>query len=224
MTAEGPVTGPAGAVGEGHCHVVQPGDCISSIALDYGHFWKTLWDHPKNATLKRVRKNPNVLLAGDEVFVPKIELREEPGATERRHRFLRKGEPAQIKLILMHGNRPRKNEEYILDIDGKLTRGSTGADGSVTLRIPGNARRGKITVGPDREEFELQLGGMDPIETLSGVQGRLNNLGYDCGGADGAMTAETAEAIRRFQKDHGLPETGEPDDVTRSRLKELHGC
>jgi hypothetical protein len=212
-----------GPVGDGN-YVVERGDCISSIALEHGHFWKKLWNHPNNAELKQVRKNPNVLLPGDQVFVPELEPKEESCATEQTHKFVRKGEPSKIKLVLMSGGQPRKEQEYTLEIDGKLKNGKTGPDGSVEFVIPGNARSGKITVGPDSEEFPLELGGVDPIEELSGVQARLNNMGYDCGGADGEMTGETGESIRRFQKDNGLKESGEVDDQTRARLKEVHGC
>jgi hypothetical protein len=205
-------------------YVVERGDCISKIALDHGHFWKKLWNHPNNAELKQTRKNPNVLLAGDQVFIPALEPKEETCATEKSHKFVRKGEPSKIKLVLISGGEPRKDQDYVLDIDGKFKRGKTGSDGSVEFTIPGNARSGKITVGPDKEEFVLELGGMDPVEELSGVQARLNNLGYDCGGADGEMTPQTGASIRRFQKDNGLKETGEADDQTRAKLKEVHGC
>ncbi|MGC9973362.1 MAG: LysM domain-containing protein [Bryobacteraceae bacterium] len=46
-------------------HVVKQGDCMSSIADQYGFFWETLWNHERNAQLKERRKNPNVLMAGD---------------------------------------------------------------------------------------------------------------------------------------------------------------
>lgn len=216
--------GGAGApAGDGN-YVVERGDCISSIALEHGHFWKKLWNHPNNAELKQARKNPNVLLEGDEVFVPELEPKEESCATEKTHKFVRKGEPSKIKLVLYSGGEPRKEQDYVLEIEGKIKRGKTGSDGSVEFVIPGNAQTGKITVGPDREEFVLELGAMDPIDALSGVQARLNNLGYDCEGADGEMTPQTTESIRRFQKDKGLKETGEVDDETRAKLKEVHGC
>jgi hypothetical protein len=210
-------------VGQGD-YVVKAGDCMSSIALDNGFFWKTLWELPENADLKQARKNPNVLLAGDRVFIPELRSKEETRATEKTHKFVRKGEPSQIKLVFRHGTQPRANQPYVLDIDGKESRGNLGANGEVLLKIPGNARAGRITVGEDKEQFELALGHLDPIETLSGAQARLNNMGYDSGGADGTMTDETHEALRRFQKDQGLESTGELTDQTRAKIKDVHGC
>ena len=40
------------------------------------------------------------------------------------------------------------------------------------------------------------------------MQKSLLNLGYDPGGADGAMGKRTAAAIRRYEKDNGLRVTG----------------
>ena len=53
---------------------VNRGDSIPSLAHDNGHFWETLWNHGDNAALKALRKTPNILMPGDEVFVPEIRI------------------------------------------------------------------------------------------------------------------------------------------------------
>jgi hypothetical protein len=203
---------------------VKQGDCISSIAEKYGHFWEKLWDHPNNAELREKRKDPNVLYPGDIVFIPDKEEKQESAATEQRHRFRKNGVPAWLRLRLLNYGEPRANESYILDIDGVLFSGTTNADGELECVIPPDAKRGRLRFGEEHDEYILELGSVDPITEISGVQARLNNLGFDCGAADGAMRSETQAALMEFQKEHELPQSGEPDEKTRNKLLEAHGC
>lgn len=90
-------TGPLGA-GE---REVQEGDCIHSIAEETGHFWETLWNDGGNSDLKSRRKNPDVLLPGDKVVIPPLDGTPESGATEKKHRFRRKGVPIQLIIRVL---------------------------------------------------------------------------------------------------------------------------
>jgi hypothetical protein len=82
-------------------HTVQEGDCISSIADQYGLFWQTIWNHSSNAALKQQRGDPNILKPGDTVFVPDRREKFEACATDQRHRFILKGVPAKLRLRLL---------------------------------------------------------------------------------------------------------------------------
>lgn len=61
--------------------IVKQGDCLSSIANQYGFFLETIWDHGRNAGLREQRRDPDVIMAGERVFVPGIRPREESGET-----------------------------------------------------------------------------------------------------------------------------------------------
>ena len=50
------------------------------------------------------------------------------------------------------------------------------------------------------------------------VQERLNELGYDCGVADGIKGSQTEQAIKDFQSDKGLEADGIVGPATRSAL------
>ncbi len=50
------------------------------------------------------------------------------------------------------------------------------------------------------------------------IQRLLNEQGYDAGPVDGAMGSRTREAIRAFERDFGLPQTGEPSREIARRL------
>ena len=69
-------------------HVVKEGQCISSIALEYGHFAKTIWDDEANKQLKEDRGNGSVLLRGDELTIPDLRIPEETCALEQVHEYL----------------------------------------------------------------------------------------------------------------------------------------
>lgn len=200
---------------------VKQGDCIESIAYDHGFFWETLWDHPNNAQLKNRRRDPNLLFRNDVVFIPEKRLKQESGATEQRHRFKHKGVPATLRLRLLDEGEPRANESYVLDVDGQLFSGTTDADGILECFIPPEAKRGRLLMGESRDEYILHLGNVDPIEEISGVQGRLHNLGFECP-RDGSVGPETEAAIRAFQRKYDIPETGELDQATRDKLQEEH--
>lgn len=50
------------------------------------------------------------------------------------------------------------------------------------------------------------------------VQEKLNDQGYDVGAPSGKLDPGTQQALRDFQKEKGLPQTGQPDEQTRTAL------
>lgn len=52
------------------------------------------------------------------------------------------------------------------------------------------------------------------ISDIAKLQAKLNDLGYDIGGADGIMGPATREGIRRFQAENGLVADGFPSPTT----------
>jgi peptidoglycan hydrolase-like protein with peptidoglycan-binding domain len=71
-------------------------------------------------------------------------------------------------------------------------------------------------------EFPLKLRHLDPANTVTGIQQRLANLGYDPGPIDGILGPETRAALANFQLDYGLPRTGQPDEDTIKALRSVH--
>ncbi|HEY8559093.1 MAG TPA: peptidoglycan-binding domain-containing protein [Pyrinomonadaceae bacterium] len=207
-------------------YVVKQGECISSIAFEHGFFPDTLWDHPDNARLKEKRKDPNILMPGDVVFIPDKRVKEVSEATDSVYKYKLKGVPAKMILRLLYSDEPLKNEPYTLDVDGKITEGKTDNEGKVRISILPNAKKGKLTVGKDdrKIEYVLDLGWLDPIETIVGAKKRLHNLGYDVGKIDEKENEELERAIRLFESDHELEQTGRMSAATRRKLQEIYGC
>ncbi|HUV64517.1 MAG TPA: peptidoglycan-binding protein [Sedimentisphaerales bacterium] len=215
-------------------YTVKQGDCISSIAFAYNLFPKTIWDHPDNAELKKLRKDPNALFPGDSVVIPEKQLKEEPCQAERKHRFRRKGVPERLRIQFRVGDEEedalRKQVPYTLDITTKSGRpvprkeGKTDNDGFLDETIPPDASKGIIVLDEDEDEqvFEILLGHLDPIDTISGVKARLENLGYDCGEDDDIEDYMVLEAIRDFQADNDLEIlTGDFSQIDQATLDKI---
>ena len=213
-------------------YIVADGECLSSIAFENGFFWQTLWNHPANAALKTLRKNPNVLMTGDVVHIPDLTVKQEPGATETRHKFMLKGVPEFLRLKLLDSkHQPRANLDYVIVIDGNSRRGQTDGTGELKESIPPNAKSGKLILGQPmpgkpnvpRQVINLQLGNLDPVTEVTGLKARLANLGFYKGPLDGNLDAATQAAISRFQTKQQLPVTGQPDAATQAQLQQSHG-
>ena len=209
-------------IGQGD-YTVKPGDCMESIAFTHGFFWQTLWSLPENAALNQGRE-PHVLLPGDRVTIPPLRKREDPAATDIRHKYVKLGATCTFKLrFLDEKQQPRAGLDYILTIDGKNSTGALDAQGSLTVSIKPNASQGSIQLqtDPDPETYQLDLGHLDPNLSATGVRGRLSNLGYSCsptGDWDDALRA----AVQSFQTDNHLPVTGQVDDATKQALTQTH--
>ena len=197
------------------------GDSIPSIAKDHGFFWKTIWNHGNNANLKSKRKNPNVLLPGDEVFIPELETKTESRGTDGHFKFKRKGEPVKIKIKLLKSDgKPRANEAYVLTVKGKDLKGNTDGDGMLSQYIPNDAKDGVLKLNDGKECFPVLIGALDPLDEITGIQQRLSNLGFDCGDS-GKLDDATKRALSNFQTQNNLEVTGKADDATKGKLAEL---
>ena len=201
---------------------VSQGDSIPSLAKENGFFPDTIWNHPENADLRAKRKSQNQLFPGDEVFIPELRKRTESRGTDATHKFKRKGVPAKISMQMMMLGQPRKNEPYVLIIDGQTFNGTLDGSGKLEQFIPPNAKGGQLLLSGGKEVIPIQLGFLNPVNELSGAQQRLNNLGFMCGNEDGDLDDQTQEAIRKFQERNKLNVTGQLDDATKGKLQELH--
>jgi N-acetylmuramoyl-L-alanine amidase len=213
-------------------HVVRQGECLSSIAKKHGIAdWHTIYDDPQNADFKRKRPNPNLICPGDILFVPDLTQKEETGATETRHTFRLVGKPVKLRVLVQDvDGQPLAGKKYELRVGAKVQTGVTGSDGLAEVEAPADAEVGELVVwaddqAPDQpDRLTLKIGHLDPVEELSGVQARLNNLGYDCGPADGVDGERTQAAVKAFQGDQGLKVDGIAGPQTQAKLKQVYGC
>jgi len=211
-------------------YIVKSGDCLSSIADAFGFYdYKTIYDHPDNAALKQQRPDPNVLVAGDQVVIPD----KTPGALKRdagsAYTFKVKSRGAKVRVKL----KAKYELAYRLEVGDSVFEGTTDGSSPIEHPIPRGARDGKLLAWPssmdkgartddNADVWPLAIGGLDPHDELSGVQGRLRNMALYGGPMDGQMNDATVAALRAYQTQKKLQVTGELDDATKGALRADH--
>lgn len=204
-------------------HRVVRGESLSSIAARYGFFELTLWELPENAALRALRKHPDVLAEGDEVAIPVLRCTSRSAVTGKCHVFRRKGIPAVYRARLLRDGVAIANADFMLTIDGHEPRtGMTDGDGRLEVFIPPGGRAGQLEIPAAELRVRVRFGLLDPIDSLLGVQQRLQNLGYYRGVLDGAVNDAIRAALAAFQKTAGLDPSGACDDATRAALEKAH--
>jgi hypothetical protein len=212
-------------------YTVEQGDHLSKIAKDNGFTdYSVIWDHPNNADLKKLRQNPNILLPGDQVFIPDREEKQESGPTDKKHTFTVDKKTLKLRLLLEDFyEKPIAGAQCALLIDGQVYQLTTDGNGKLEQEIPLDAKEGTLTIRGDQTPFAnevipIRIGHLDPLDELSGQIARLNNLGYFAGKLDGSDTDAFESAVEEFQCDHGLKVDGDCGPKTQDKLRQVHGC
>ncbi len=210
-------------------HRVKQGDSLYTIAKEEGFLnWRSIYDAPENESLRVLRPNPQVLLPGDVVVIPDVELPGTPLSLDKRTIMARRKRGVQpLRIVLRREDgAPLAGQEYQLTFDGGNVRGKTDAKGLLREEIPVGVINVQLKAGIHSRT--LVVGFLDPLDDtpgqeITGVQERLRNLGYYNGPIDGATNGDLAQGLTQFQSDQRLPETGEADQETQEKLLEVHG-
>jgi hypothetical protein len=177
--------------------------------------------------LKQARGDPHVLLPGDQVFVPPIRARVEDAPTDQKHIYVRKSNLAKLRIVVKDLDEPLACQPYELNVDGQSFKGTTNGEGKLEANIPPGAQKGHLIVGEgdDLLEYEFDLGTLDPPDSITGIQARLGNLGYDAGPVDGIHGPKTTAAIEDFCAEHEIDpqDEGEVTEAFCDKLAEEHG-
>lgn len=210
----------------GRVHTAAQGESVESLAHRSGLLAETIWEHPRNASLRDDTRTVHVLRPGDRVFIPELRVKEESCATNARHRLVCMRRMSRLHVRFLDEDTPRADASYTVTIDdGAPLRGTTDGDGYIDHVIIALAARAVVHFDADPEDtvFELWLGGLDPVSTPSGVQQRLRNLGLFWGDESEVWDADTTRALAGFQARHGLEANGTLDGATRDALVREHG-
>jgi hypothetical protein len=211
-------------------HIVQQGECMVKIALLHGfHSHRVVYDHPDNAELREKRPNPHLLFPGDVVIIPDRTLKDLEAAAGRVHRFVVK-QPARVLRVRFQRPKgePLAGEPYTLRFDTRRTvEGQTTGDGFLEEQVLPDESGAVLRI--EQRVVALRLGHLSPVgdvenDDLSGIQARLQNLGYEIGPLDGRYGRRTRAALALLQAVEGLEVDGLPNEETLAKLEELHGC
>ncbi len=230
-------------------HVVAQGEYLPLIALHYGfHDYRVIWEHPSNAALRASRRNPNVLLPGDQIVIPDRTPGTAGAATGRVNAFVAGEDALALNVDFEDASRkPLASRDGVLSLGGRDATGSfvrakpisTTTDGDGRLHQPFSGSfvdRAAPTEGAFEmpaqptsppAAFRLLIGNLDPVDAPSGQQARLNNLGYFAGYAESDVD-QLEWATEEFQcdeklKDRGLFEDRRKNLPTWNHLGRRHG-
>lgn len=195
-------------------HKVREGECLTSIAKEYGFSWETIWNLGDNAGLKEKRKDPNTLVPGDVVAIPDRKEKVVSCETAKTHRFRLSATPALFRLQLFEDEKPLASQDFELKAHGAVYTGTTDAQGVLEVSIPPDVRDGTLIIGPEKKTFGLRFGNLQPVSEKKGMEARLKNLGF--------IEDKLEDALRSFQKRFGLEETGTADQATMDKVTEIH--
>jgi hypothetical protein len=210
-------------------YVIKQGDYLTRVAHRLGFVADEVWNHAKNAELKRTRRDPNTLKAGDILFVPDEPKKRNPYTKETTNAYVASVPRLPVTLALTFNGEPVANESYVVKGLGKddeeLT---TGPDGVAKFEVDVHVREVVVELVKKKKRYRMLLGDLDPIDEASGQRMRLTNLGYygaSLVGADRYVAHNEQQlraALRAFQQAEGLEVSGLFDTLTREALLRAH--
>jgi hypothetical protein len=113
------------------------------------------------------------------------------------------------------------------DAGGHAFEGELAEDGTMEVELPPDTTNVSVELfrvdGDDPfVTYQFDVGHLDPISEIAGIQTRLANLGYYDGEIDGEIGDVTKGAIVRFRREYGLPLSEQVDDDLRNALAWVH--
>ncbi len=217
-------------MGNGY-HTVVQGECLHTIAEKHGfRNTKAISEHDNNSELMEQRSDINCLHPGDNVFIPEKNKETIKINGRKKIKIVIPAPAIWFTLILKDSDANiMSNVEYTLSIGKEEFQGKTDSDGLIKHQYQEIVKYADLELFPEKNNPEemiplrLELAHLDPGEEMSGIQGRLKNMGYYVGEIDGETGPATEFAIRQFQSENTIEVTGQPCEQTIDKLSEIYG-
>ena len=181
-------------------------------------------------------------MPGDVVVIPDRIPRELPLTKGKPNRFKVQVPAGMLRVYVCdEAGQALAGKPYELKIKDDTVEGKTTSDGAVEEPVRLNAIAGTLVVYESNAKdgarwiWSLRIANLEAPETRAGAWQRLANLGYWSPEEPAEESTSPANnpadnpldplvlAIRAFQHDEQLDESGRIDDPTRKRLVERHG-
>jgi hypothetical protein len=232
-------------------HKVEQGEFLAKIAQKYGFTdYKAIWNHPKNAQLKKKRVSPNVLNPGDMLFIPDKTERQESRGTTKVHNFVASARKVELQIVLTDVSKnPVDGATGTLKVEKSILTANSGGDGLIKYEIPISSEKGDLTVESEKliaggRRIPLVIGHLNDLETepfdsapekaseqRAAWRDRLNNMGFFAGYED-TDEEQFRWALEEFQCEHMKKDNSSPkakpsgvcDAETRDAMRAAYGC
>jgi hypothetical protein len=162
-------------------YVIRQGEFLRRIAYKFGFDPDVVWNDSANDDLRKLRPNPNVLFAGDVLYIPDdTPPVVHPLVTGSTNAFQAPDPPPVTVVAKFVGDEPDAyaSKAYTVEELDQLTGLTTDGEGTVNFPAPVTLETATVVFTETGERFPLQIGWMDPIDTMYGVFMRLMNLAY----------------------------------------------
>jgi hypothetical protein len=192
-------------------YVIRQGDHLAKLAYKFGFDADTVWNDPANADLRKVRSDPNMLWPTDVVYIPDpvapLMTALTPGSTNN---FVSTSPTVDVSLKFTDPE--RQSQPYTITELPQLTNLTTGPDGTTTFQVPVSESSVTLVFTSDGAAFVCNIGQLDPINTLSGIVQRLQNLGLldPAGLYDSSNLDAIRSGLRALREGQSPPDSSPP--------------
>lgn len=181
-------------------YVIRQGDYLLSLAYQFGFDADAVWNDPKNADLRQLRSNPNILYPTDLLYIPDPTPAPMTTLTVGTTNSFVASAPT-VTITLTFSDTSLASQAYTVRELEQLTGLTSDATGTVTFTIPVTLATATIVFTASGATYVVKIGNLDPIDTLSGVFQRLQHLGFidDDAECDSSNLEPVRLALRNFK-------------------------
>jgi hypothetical protein len=134
----------------------------------------------------------------------------------------------RLAVCMQYADFRLANRSYKLTVNGEDFFGVIPSSGEIVLPKKVTSGKGTLEVlpfqGSSRSyKWELDIGALQPVDAVPGVQARLSGQGFVPGLIDGNEGPKTEQALRAFQHRHALLADGTISDATKQKLTAVFG-